>query len=393
MRLGILFVLCLVCYVKSKSQTFLAGETYFSTDNYIEYLAGNLPIVISAPHGGTLEPGSIPDRDCSGCVYTRDSFTEELTREVRATIIERTACYPHTIINRLHRRKLDANRAIANAADGNPAAEVAWTAFQAFIDSAKSIVNRQYGKGLFLDMHGHGHDIQRIELGYLMSRDELAFNDNALQTTAFIERSSIRHLAQNNLDQLQFASLLRGEKSFGALLTDKGFASIPSLSDPFPINDEPYFTGGYNTRRHGSRDGGSIDGIQIECNRNIRFDEATRQRFADSLANVILDYLETHYFPSFSTTFCNAAVAVDPVKTASIHILPNPFQQFLQFESTLFPLEVEIYSSFGQKLRSKLIRQNLSPMDVLNLPAGIYFVKASHNGKLVIAKKMVKTVN
>ncbi len=48
----------------------------FYTKEYIEYIAGDLPIILSAPHGGDMVPEEIPDRTQGTTV--RDSRTEEL---------------------------------------------------------------------------------------------------------------------------------------------------------------------------------------------------------------------------------------------------------------------------------------------------------------------------
>ena len=106
-----------------------------------------------------------PDRNCSGCVTVKDSYTQELAREIAAALIFKTGCYPHLIINKLHRKKLDANREIIEATDSNSATEVYWHNYMNFIDSAKRSISSKYQKGVFLDIHGHGHAIQRIELG------------------------------------------------------------------------------------------------------------------------------------------------------------------------------------------------------------------------------------
>ena len=46
----------------TRAQTYVAGQTYFGRNNYIEYRAGNMPLIVSAPHGGTLTPAELPDR-------------------------------------------------------------------------------------------------------------------------------------------------------------------------------------------------------------------------------------------------------------------------------------------------------------------------------------------
>jgi hypothetical protein len=43
------------------SQNYIPGNTYYDSTGYVKYIAGNLPLIISAPHGGSLEPTSIPD--------------------------------------------------------------------------------------------------------------------------------------------------------------------------------------------------------------------------------------------------------------------------------------------------------------------------------------------
>jgi hypothetical protein len=61
------FVVALSMGVTTVSaQSFIPGVSYFGRSNYIQYVAGDLPMIISAPHGGSLTPSEIPDRDCTG---------------------------------------------------------------------------------------------------------------------------------------------------------------------------------------------------------------------------------------------------------------------------------------------------------------------------------------
>ncbi|MEZ4999732.1 MAG: hypothetical protein R2744_12815 [Bacteroidales bacterium] len=83
-----------------------------------------------------------------------------------------TGCYPHIDYMSSQRTKLDANRDIDEAACGNEFAELAWNEFHSFIDDAKEEVGKVSGKGLYIDLHGHGHTIQRLEIGYLLTRGQ-----------------------------------------------------------------------------------------------------------------------------------------------------------------------------------------------------------------------------
>ena len=153
--------------------SYTSGASYFGANQYVEYLAGDLPVIFSAPHGGALEPAGIPARTpgtCGGQATTvTDANTEELVRQIRAAFFSRTGRYPHVVVNRLDRSRLDANRDIGEGACGNAAAERAWREYHAFLDAAKARALADQGRGWYTDVHGHGHAIARLELGYQLS--------------------------------------------------------------------------------------------------------------------------------------------------------------------------------------------------------------------------------
>ncbi|MFU8805569.1 MAG: hypothetical protein ACNA8W_17280 [Bradymonadaceae bacterium] len=103
---------------------FVSGQSYFGTDDYIEYIAGDAPIVLVSGHGGYLTPESIPDRTYGSTL--RDVNTQEITREFAEVYFELTGKRPHMIISLLHRVKLDPNREVEEAAQGDAAAILAW---------------------------------------------------------------------------------------------------------------------------------------------------------------------------------------------------------------------------------------------------------------------------
>ncbi|NIN73064.1 MAG: hypothetical protein GTO46_14280 [Gemmatimonadetes bacterium] len=270
---------------------YVPGQSYYGRRQYIEYIAGDLPIVLSAPHGGYELPEEIADRTWG--VVLQDRRTQELARTIGAAIYERTGGYPHIIICRLHRSKLDANREIDEAAQGNVYGEWAWSEYHDFIETAKAAVVERYGRGLYLDLHGHGHEFQRLELGYLLSASDLELSDAELGQPAYVNKSSIRTLAQEA--DSGFVALVRGSLSLGGLLGARGYPSVPSPAYPDP-GGYPYYTGGYNTARHGSREGGPISGVQVEANwEGVRDSLGNREAFAAALAEALEVYLSEHF--------------------------------------------------------------------------------------------------
>ncbi len=272
------------------------GSTYFGTNNFIEYHAGNLPIIISAPHGGYLEPASIPDRSCTGCTTGRDSRTEELAYEIDSVVQAVFGGHPHIILNKLARIKLDANREIGEAALGNLEAETAWYEYHDFIQAAKDSCAVGFGTAIFIDLHGHGHPKQRIELGYLFNNATLQLTDSTLNATGLQNSSSVRHLSNVLNPTIPFSEILRGNECMGELLANLGFPSVPSASDPAPLPTDPFWSGGYNTRRHGSRDSSQFNAIQFETNwTGLRNTTGNREAFARALACAIRSYLDQWY--------------------------------------------------------------------------------------------------
>jgi hypothetical protein len=242
----------------SAPPTLTAPEgTVYAANGSVEYQPGTLPFIVCAPHGGLLLPETIADRPDSDAL--NDAHTQELARLVAAALREGGA-RPHLIINLLHRTKLDANRPLDEATAGDPVAEQAWAAYHGFIEQARDEAIGQHGRGLLLDVHGHSHEFPRVELGYLLSSQDLDLEGDALEELA--AQSSVHNLAEAS--PLPFAELIRGASSLGADLADAGYPTVPSPRYPSP-NGLPYFIGGYTLRRHSSGASDSVDAIQLEA--------------------------------------------------------------------------------------------------------------------------------
>jgi hypothetical protein len=288
-RRALLFaLLALPALIAASAEDYVAGKTYFGRNQYIEYQAGDLPVILSAPHGGRERPSELPDREQG--TFSFDTNTQELARAVAAELHSRTGHWPHLVLCRLSRRKVDCNREIKEAAAGNPLAEQAWQEYQGYLDAAHKAVVNQQGRGLFIDLHGHGHPTQRLELGYLHTAEQLAVDDEHLNDPRNAAESSLRAIAA--LSRTSYAELIRGQQSFGALMEKEGFLCSPSPSNPRP--DAPFFRGGFNTQRHG-RDAAPLAGLQIETNsRGVRDTGESRAKFARGLAATLDKFLEVH---------------------------------------------------------------------------------------------------
>jgi hypothetical protein len=255
---------------------------------------GTVPLVIVAPHGGDIAPVDLPDRTCAGCETVNDANTRLLALEISDAFARRIAKRPFVVANLLSRRKFDANRDLSEATGDHAPLAPLWSLFHTRIDSAKSRATRVHPRALLIDLHGHAHDLARLELGYLLSATNLRLEEEIL--TPLLIASSIARLDSAAVSGDRGTALLRGPRSLGTRLAALGFPSVPSAPDPAPAVGDPYFSGGYNVQRHGSRLAGPVDAIQLECNfAGVRDTPAARMAFAEAIVTATLAYLADHY--------------------------------------------------------------------------------------------------
>jgi len=261
---------------------------------WVSASAGTMPLVLVVPHGGDLAPAVLPDRGCTGCETANDANTQELALELATAFERRVGRRPFVVINRLHRRKFDANRERIEATGGHAPLDAQWVLLHEQIDSAKARALRVHTRALLVDLHGHAHSVARLELGYLLSAGALRLPDSTL--TPLVAGASVSRLSAQAVSGDRGAALVRGPRALGTRLAAAGYPSVPSAGDRAPNEGDAYFSGGYNTERHGSRAGGGVDAVQLECNfTGVRDTPASRGAFAEALVTALLAFLGDHY--------------------------------------------------------------------------------------------------
>lgn len=268
-----------------------AGDVIFDNSKYNEVIVGNIPLVLSIPHGGTMNPAGVPDRGCPGITTVRDSYTIELGRAIQKEFFETYKVIPYIVINHVSRVKIDPNREIEEATCGNEIMKLSYRKFHEFIDKSLDKAVKEHGKAFIIDIHGHGHTEQRLEIGYSLSAQELRNLDPLNNLSVLQSKSSVNNWFQF-LNSMNFLEVLVGDFAFGTKMALEGFPSVPSKQDPFPLAGESYFNGGHITRFYTSSSYPKVFGWQIECNnRGVRDNEVNRAAFAKSFAKVMQEYM------------------------------------------------------------------------------------------------------
>lgn len=123
------------------------------------------------------------------------------------------------------------------------------------------------------------------------------FGKQNLDLFNFQDSGSIKHLKNTLNPSSTFSQLLRGSDCMGEYLHNHGCPSVPSASDPAPLPNDPFFSGGYNVARHGSRDSSDINGIQFELNyTGVKTNSTLRNAFARAMACALKSYIDKWYF-------------------------------------------------------------------------------------------------
>ena len=240
------------------------------TDSLVAVQYGNLPIILSAPHGGHRTVPDVPVRRGIGVrqfVTQRDNNTAEFTRLLGLKLAERLGAPPSMIVAEFERKYVDANRAPESAYE-SATAKSYYDAYHRALADAAARLRRQWGFGMWFDIHGQTAESEGIYRG----------TDNRKSIIA--------------LEQRYGSQALIGPKSVLGPLQAKGYKVFPHLDEQ---SREKHYTGGFTTQTYGSHRGTKIDVMQLEFGGNLR-KKAALDRTAADLAQAI-EMFAREYLP------------------------------------------------------------------------------------------------
>ena len=238
----------------------------------VSVTAGELPVVITASHGGQSAVPGVPERTGTDPRTGRkaqqfetvlDSQTAELSEAISDAFHARTGKRPYVVIARFARRFIDANRPLEDALE-HASAEPFYKAFHLAVRRSVDHARAKFGGGRLYDIHGQG------------SNREVVY------------RGTRSRLTLKTLLEMHGEAALTGPQGWQTQLESKGWTFIPAAAD---MSRETKFNGGYIVQTYGSHQPGGIDAIQLEFGMNYR--RATdRKKTAAALVDVTLRWLE-----------------------------------------------------------------------------------------------------
>lgn len=247
-------------------------ESFVSVKELVAVQAGDLPILLSAPHGGTLEIPGVPPRvgeglprGGAGFSTSRDIGTEQLARDVAEEIERRFGKKPYFVISRVRRRYVDPNRPPRIAYEDQSAKPVYDRYHDSLARFCREALDR-FGGGLLLDLHGQGVHPDAVLRG----------TKNGLTVKLLRERYG--------------EAAHTGPESLFGLLQSRGWIVHPHPGDG---KEQTGYDGGYIVQTYGSQTAFAIDAMQLEFGREYRTPKARRQT-ARVLVDALVQYAERY---------------------------------------------------------------------------------------------------
>ena len=234
---------------------------------------GDLPILLSAPHGGIVEVPGIPRRKGEGLprggagFFAGTDANVDRIAEATSTALERkSGKKPYVVIARFRRTQVDANRPPSIGYE-DPRAKPYYDAYHDSVARYAGAIRKRWGRGILLDIHGQGS-----------ARDTLFRGTQNGKTVSL-------------LVQRYGEKALNGPESLFGLFASRGWKVFPSHGE----KEQSGFTGGYIVRTYSDPEKYGLDAVQLEFGGDFRSRDQI-EATAATLSDAVLDFAR-RYLP------------------------------------------------------------------------------------------------
>jgi len=280
---------------------------YTLTTGLVEAIAGNVPIIITAPHGGTIytmADGQELEKRTAGQRIS-DFKTDELTVELKKYLENNSNIRPYYIIANFHREYVDANRRVEKISENERINEdgaipthndgkfylnniKCYNEYHKAITETIDYLHRQnYQKILLLDIHGQGYDEHKnsVILGTLC-RDKCPNARQNMKTTIDNDKENIQNnfieILSNKIHPAFTESGRNVDRRNVVEITERNFNTFSDLS------------GGWTIRKYYNIHN-KVNTIQLEHGKGLRLEPWQRVAMAKALGESIKNISEQGY--------------------------------------------------------------------------------------------------
>ena len=238
---------------------------------------GDMPILISAPHGGSKAIPGCNVRTGKGLekdfTIVQDAYTEQLAMELSAALFKKTGQKPFFVIASFHRKYVDANRPASQGTESE-AGKAVYDDYHNAMKKYTKAIGTKFRGGLILDLHGQATSASTIfrgtQNGKTLSKMKEKFGEQWVD----------------------------GSDSFFAKLAQNGMNVHPLGTE----KENPKFGGGFIVRTYSGYEF-PTDAIQLEFGMNHRKDKAARSKTIQAMIPIIAEFAKKYLNLEKNSTF------------------------------------------------------------------------------------------
>ena len=237
---------------------------------------GNIPVLITVPHGGSGRYMNIKKRNCSPCKTVSDSYTISLAKNISYYLDKEFNSRPSVLYMNIHRSRIDVNRNTDEGCNDYSCIKY-YNEYHNYIKKELSRIIKKYGYAILIDLHGQSSS-KEMQIGYNVPHRILRgniFSANKYKNTTF-KNSVLRKYYTNT-------SLLFGKNSFISTMSNNDINIYPTPSNR--KKKIKYLDGGYTVEKYSNIN--SVYAVQIEVDKNSRFSRKRRIILSKKLSRSI----------------------------------------------------------------------------------------------------------
>ena len=232
--------------------------------DWIQYESGDVPIILVTGHGGDKTPKEWRVRTNPGVLNAKDSYTWPLSKQLWERMKTDHGLSPYWVLNTVHRKYADVNRAPGEKAYESPEGRAVYEAFHEALERAVEDSVERFEFAFIVDIHGQSKQPADVYLG------------------------TGRRKSMDDLLRRFGEDVLMGRHSLQEELVARGYSSPRNIRPPGPYEIPGSVSGGYITRHYGSRV--LVDAVQIEVHGRRRKDETLLPIVAKDLSDALAQF-------------------------------------------------------------------------------------------------------
>jgi len=232
-----------------------------------EFAKGNVPVILSCPHGGFKKPKRIPDKINGPSIADKNTY---FIAKLIINHLKKLGIDIYYVLNKIHRSKVDLNRPPHSSSAFNKTSAEANDIFHYFHDQLNMFSQDclvQFDKALLIDFHGFTRPYKNYP--------DIIFG----------------HIFGKTLNLVQDTTRKACEKFWGCYQLEEEISKLFSIDNGFAESEFSLaYSGGYIT--HQFYNIKQVNTIQVEVAKYIRMDSSLTIKLVKAFTTAIVESIK-----------------------------------------------------------------------------------------------------